>query len=191
MKSASKKDWVKRQSTLRNQRNQSLILQRNLKQEKKVLCINGKICATSFWSFMRKETWRGRLKGLSSESNREISSTGTDPFLLDPILEKGQMLSFPCFFRVTSLFSFFPPDARIHSIVIHKYIPFKRLFAPKTAVSLTVFTWSGRRKKKNGKKLKFPMNWRRLNVFSPLSVLMPNLISRVKKKTNMSFLSQS
>ena len=97
------------------------------------------------------------------------------------------MLSFPCFFRVTSLFSFFPPDARIHSIVIHKYIPFKRLFAPKTAVSLTVFTWSGRRKKKNGKKLKFPMNWRRLNVFSPLSVLMPNLISRVKKKNKYVF----
>ena len=31
------------------------------------------------------------------------------------------------------------------------------------------------------------MNWRRLNVFSPLSVLMPNLISRVKKKAKYVF----
>ena len=45
---------------------------------------------------------------------------------------------------------------RIHSIVIHKYIPYKRLFAPKTAVSLTVFTWSGCRKKKKWKKAKIP-----------------------------------
>ena len=44
---------------------------------------------------------------------------------------------------------------RIHSIVIHKY-SLQRLFAPKTAVSLTVFTWSGRRKKKKWKKAKIP-----------------------------------
>ena len=35
------------------------------------------------------------------------------------------------------------------------------------------------------------MNWRRLNVFSPLSVLMPNLISRVKKNKNKDVFSES
>ena len=52
----------------------------------------------------------------------------------------------------------------------------------KTEISFTVFTWSGSSKERDRKKLKFLMNWRWEEAFSPLSVLRLYLISSMKTK---------
>ena len=61
----------------------------------------------------------------------------------------------------------------------------KVICTKKLQLGLTVFTWLGSSKERDGNKLKFLMNWRWKDAFSPLSGLRPFLISCRKNKNHV------
>ena len=64
--------------------------------------------------------------------------------------------------------NFFIPHAGSEENWELKQIHYKGDLLQKPQLSLTVFTWSGSSKERDGKKLKFLMNWRWQGAFSPL-----------------------